>query len=116
MGPGQGPPKVIATRRSDLWDVFGFFYGTFILRDVGPESRVPKNFVGEVAERRGAVEAPGDFGTYFEWPGPVPGTHTGTGWPYLDFPDMLRTFPVATCFRFMSRIRRPEPGQRIAGN
>ena len=27
------------------------------------------------------VEAPGDFGTYFEWPGPLSGTHTGTGWP-----------------------------------
>ena len=79
MRPGQGPPKVIATQRSDLCDVLGAFYGTFILRDVGPESHVPKNL--EVAERRGAVEAPDDFGTYFEWPGPVSGTHTGTGWP-----------------------------------
>ena len=81
MGPGQGPPKVIATQRSDLWDVLGAFCGSLVLRDARPEGRVPKNLVGEVAERRGAVEAPGDFGAYFEWPGPVSGTHTGTGWP-----------------------------------
>ena len=81
MGPGQGPPKVIATQRSDLWDVLGAFCGSLVLRDARPEVRVPKNLVGEVAERRGAVEAPGDFGAYFEWPGPVSGTHTGTGWP-----------------------------------
>ena len=81
MGPGQGPPKVIATQRSDLWDVLGAFCGSLVLRDARPEVRVPKNLVGEVAERRGAVEVPGDFGAYFEWPGPVSGTHTGTGWP-----------------------------------
>ena len=62
-GRARDPPKVIATQRSDLWDVLGVFCGSLVLRDVGPESRVPKNLVGEVAESRGAVEAPGDFGT-----------------------------------------------------
>ena len=81
MGPGQGPRKVITTQRSDVWDVLGALCGTWVLRDVRPEGRPEKKLVGEVAEHRGAVEAPGDFGTYFGWPGPVPGTQTGTGWP-----------------------------------
>ena len=57
MGPGQGPPKVIATQRSDVWDVLGALCGLLVLRDARPEGRVPKNLVGEVAERRGAVGA-----------------------------------------------------------
>ena len=81
MGSGQPPPKVIATQRSDVRDVLGALCGSLVVPDARPEGRVPKNLVGEVAERRGAVEAPDDFGTYFEWPGPVSGTHTGTGWP-----------------------------------
>ena len=78
---GQGPPWVIATNRSDLWDVFGALYGTLILRDGRPECRVPKNFVVQLADWCGGPEAPDDFFTYFEWPGPLPGTHTGRAWP-----------------------------------
>ena len=81
MGVGYGPPKANTTNTGDLWAFFGGLQVPLVLRDVRPESRVPKILVGEVAKRRGAAEAPGDFFIHFEWPGPVSGTHTGRVWP-----------------------------------
>ena len=115
MGVGYGPPKANTTNTGDLWALFGGVAFTWAFGTGVPKAASRRLLVGEVAKRRGAAEAPGDFFIHFEWPGPVSGTHTGRAWPWFNLPGMLLTFPVVTFFRFMSRIPRPEPEVTIAG-
>ena len=81
MGVGYGPPKANTTNTGDLWAFFGVVPSTWAFGTGVPKAASRRFLVGEVAKRRGATEAPGDFFTHFEWPGPVSGTHTGRAWP-----------------------------------
>ena len=81
MGVGYGPPKANTTDTGDLWAFFGGVMFTWAFGTGVPKAASRRVLVGEVAKRRGATEAPGDFFTHFEWPGPVSGTHTGRAWP-----------------------------------
>ena len=42
MGGGYGPPRANTTNTGDLWAFFGGLQVPLVIRDGGPEGRVPK--------------------------------------------------------------------------